>query len=173
MEHTGAMHQAEQNGVRKPLSVLFPVDREALRALYGRLDVGDGPEDFGPWDARTWRIDGNGPHANFGVALRNGYAEPWAYGRRSATDLGRYRALSGWAIWRGALVGLTPGAATVTGDASVRVDVEALTGNAAFTSLEQWAPRQAPSLEGTRRSGPAPRCPSPASAQPISGPRTR
>ena len=65
MLSTGAIHRVEQDGVRKPLSILFPVDREALRALYGRLDVGGGPEDFGLWDARTQRIDGNGPHAQF------------------------------------------------------------------------------------------------------------
>ena len=149
MVGTGALHHAEQHGVKEPLSHLYPVDREALRALYSRLDRGDDPTTFGPWDARTWRVDGNGPYANFGVALRNGYAEPWAYGRRPATDLGRNRALSGWVTWRGALVGLTPDAAAVTGDASIHVDVEALTGNAAFTSLEQWAPMQPPSLEGT------------------------
>ena len=149
MEGTGAMHQDVQNGVRKPLSVLYSVDREALRALYSRLDVGDGPEDFGPWNARTWRIDGNGPHANFGVALRNGYAEPWAYGPTPATDLANNRSLSGSVTWEGALLGLTPQAAAVTGDAEIGVNLASMTGRADFTSLEAWPANTAPGAEGT------------------------
>ncbi len=149
MEHTGAMHQAEQNGVPKPLSVLFPVDREALRALYSRLDIGDGPEDFGPWDARTWRIDGNGPHANFGIALRNGYAEPWAYGIRPSTTLANNRQLSGSATWTGALLGLTPSDEAVAGDAAIGVNLATMTGTADFTSLESWVARSAPGAAGT------------------------
>ena len=149
MEATHAMHQAEQNGVPKPLSVLFPVDREALRALYGRLDVGDSPEDFGPWEARTWRIDGNGPHANFGVALRNGYAEPWAYGLRPTTTLANNRRLSGSATWSGTLLGLTPSTEAVAGDAAIGVSLATMRGTADFTALERWAPRAAPGAAGT------------------------
>ena len=148
MEGGGAMHQAEQNGVPKPLSVLFPVDREALRALYSRLDIGDGPEDLGPWEARTWRIDGNGPHANFGVALRNGYAEPWAYGPAPDTNLADNRALSGTATWSGALLGFS-GQAPVAGDAEIGVDLGTLAGTADFTSLESWAAGTAPGEAGT------------------------
>ena len=149
MEHTGAMHRAEQDGVKKPLSVLFPVDREALRALYGRLDVGDGPDDLGPWGAQTWRIDGNGTHANFGVALRNGYAEPWAYGPVPSGDLANNRALAGSATWTGALLGLTPDAAAVAGDAEIGVNLASMTGSAAFTDLETWSAEVAPGTEGT------------------------
>ena len=149
MEHTGAMHLAEQDGVKKPLSVLFPVDREALRALYSRLDVGDGPDDFGPWSAQTWRIDGNGPHANFGVALRNGYAEPWAYGPAPSSDLARNRALSGMVTWTGALLGLTPDAAAVAGNAEIGVSLASMIGSAAFTELETWGAEVAPGMEGT------------------------
>ena len=149
MEGTGAMHQAEQNGVPKPLSVLFPVDREALRALYGRLEIGDGPEDFGPWSATTLRIDGNGPHANFGVALRNGYAEPWAYGYRPNTDLVDNPALSGDVTWTGTLLGLTPSAAAVAGDAEIGLSLGTLTGRADFTELESWPSGVAPGAAGT------------------------
>ncbi len=149
MEGTGAIHHAEQDGVRKPLSLLYPVDREALQALYGRLDRGDDPTDFGPWEATTLRIDGNGPHANFGVALRNGYAEPWAYGLRPTTTLANNRSLSGSATWTGALLGLTPSAESVAGDAEVGVNLATMRGTAQFTALESWTARSAPSGVGS------------------------
>ena len=73
-------------GASQPLSLLYEADREALRALYGAFEDGDTLADFGPWANTALHIHGNGPHAGFGVALRNGYAEPWAYGaaRQSA-----------------------------------------------------------------------------------------
>ena len=95
-------------GVPQPLSLLYPVDREALQALYGRLDNGDDPTGFGPWESASLHIHGYGPHAGFGVALRNGYAEPWAYGYRPGSDLAGNRSLSGTVTWTGALLGLTP-----------------------------------------------------------------
>ena len=58
------------------MTLLYPVDREALRALYGRLGPGDAPTDFGSWGDTSTHIHGNGEHAGYGVALRNGYAEP-------------------------------------------------------------------------------------------------
>ncbi|MCY4497852.1 MAG: hypothetical protein OXC14_11255, partial [Rhodospirillaceae bacterium] len=149
MVGTGALHHAEQHGVREPLSHLYPVDREALRALYSRLDRGDDPTTFGPWDARTWRIDGNGPHANFGVALRNGYAEPWAYGVRPTTTLASNRGLSGSATWEGSLLGFTPSAEAVAGDAEIGVNLATMRGTADFTELESWAARAAPGAAGT------------------------
>ena len=115
MEGTGAIHHVDQNGVRQPLSLLYPADREALRVLHSRLRDDDAPTSFGSWSARTLRVDGNGPHANFGVALRNGYAEPWAYGPTPQTDLSNNRSLSGSATWEGTLLGFTPQAAAVAG----------------------------------------------------------
>ena len=149
MEASSQGRYIMQDGVRQPLSLLFPVDREALRAFFGLRGDGIVTLDFGEWSAETMRIDGNGPHANFGVALRNGYAEPWAYGPVPADAIADNQTLSGWVTWRGALLGFTPAAETVSGDASIHVDVEALTGNAAFMNLENWAPGAAPRLEGT------------------------
>ena len=87
LEATSTGRYVEQDGVRQPLSLLYPVDREALRAFFGLRGEGIVTLDFGEWSAQTMRIDGNGPHANFGVALRNGYAEPWAYGPVPAAAL--------------------------------------------------------------------------------------
>ena len=105
MEDTADIHLATQNGVQ-PLSLLWPVDREALRVLYGRLENGDSPADFGAWSSSALHVHGNGEHTGFGVALRNGYAEPYAYGHmqspysRLAED-----ATGGTATWNGNLVG--------------------------------------------------------------------
>ena len=144
---TGALHHARQHGVNKPMSLLYPVDRKALRALYGRLDVGDDPTAFGPWGATTLRVEGVGPHATFGVALRNGYAEPWAYGRAPAGTLSANPALSGEVVWTGALLGLTPAGAAVADEAHIGVDLGTLIGAASFAGLESWT--GAPGEPGT------------------------
>ena len=148
-EGTSDIHAASQGGLAQPMSLLYPVDREALRALYGRLRGRGGPSALGPWSDTSLHVHGNAPHAGFGVALRNGYAEPWAYGYLPDRDLGAGGALSGTVTWSGELVGLTPDAEAVLGDAAIRVDVSALTGTAAFTGLERWAARQAPGAAGT------------------------
>ena len=46
--------------------------------------------------------------------------------------------LSGSVIWNGTIVGLTPSAQSVTGDASIGVNLGTLTGLASFTELESW-----------------------------------
>ncbi len=46
MAADGSMY-ATQQYIPQPLSILYPVDREALRALYGHLDAGDSPDDLG------------------------------------------------------------------------------------------------------------------------------
>lgn len=140
LEGTGAIHDHFQDGQRQPLSLLYPVDREALRAAF----MG-----FGAWSDATLRLDGNGPHTNFGVALRNGYAEPWAYGPTPATDLAANRALGGSVTWTGTLLGLTLNGASVAGDAEIGVNLTTLRGRADFTSLEAWALRAAPGAAGT------------------------
>ena len=127
-----------------PLSLLYPIDREALRALYGRMENGDVPTDFGAWANTSTYLLGNGDHAAFGVAWRNGYGEPWAYGYLPETDLADNTALTGTATWAGALLGFTPEAAPVAGDAEVGVNLNDLTGQADFTSLESWAAGDAP-----------------------------
>ena len=139
MEDTSAIHHGEQNGQRLPLSLLYPVDREALRALYGRLANSNSPANLGPWSSYSTHLLGNGEHANFGVAFRNGYAEPWANGYTPDNDLAHNAALSGTVSWEGALVGFTPAAAAVAGDAEIGVNLGTLTGRADFTELEEWA----------------------------------
>ncbi len=134
MEATSRIHASAQ-GSRQPGSLLYPVDREALRALYGPLLNSADPDDLGPWSGTSEHLYVGNAHGAFGVALRNGYAEPWAYGTAPATDLAANRSLSGSAAWAGALVGFTPAAKRVAGEAGIAVDLATLDGSAAFTGL--------------------------------------
>ena len=125
-----------------------PIDREAMRVLYGRLEPGDSyPFSFGPWASDSLHIHGNTEHAGFGVALRNGYAEPWAYGDLPDGYLADNPALSGSASWSGTLLGLTPAARSVRGAADLTVAIDTMRGQADFTNLESWA--GAPGKAGT------------------------
>ncbi len=133
-------------GSRQPASLLYPIDREAVRALYGPLLNSNDPEQLGPWARASEHFFVSNEHGAFGVALRNGYAEPWAYGLAPRTTLAR-SGLTGSATWSGALVGWTPGRMAVTGDAKVSVDIGPLTGRADFTGLEQWG--STPGVAGT------------------------
>ena len=139
-----ASHNSSQ-----PLSLLHPADREALQALYGRLSNGASPTDFGIWESTSRHIAGRGEHATFGVALRNGYAEPWVYGYIPGSDLAGNTALTGTATWQGALLGFTPDTAPVAGNAEVGINLSDLSGQASFTSLESWAAGEAPGGPGT------------------------
>ncbi len=141
---TGGIHAVSQGGLRQPMSTLYPADREALRALYS-----GNPVSFGPWSSTSLHIHGNAPHAGFGVAFRNGYAEPWAYGYLTGYGLETNSALRGTVRWDGDLVGFTPAAEAVMGDAEIQVNISSLRGTAEFTDLEHWGARQAPGAEGT------------------------
>ena len=134
MESGSGFYSLSQ-GRRQPGSLLYPVDREALRALYGPLLNGSGPQQLGPWASSTVHFFVGSEHGAFGVAMRNGYAEPWAYGVNPDTDLASNRQLSGSAAWIGALVGFTPSAKRVAGDAGITVNLASMAGSAAFTSL--------------------------------------
>ena len=121
----------------QPMSLLYPVDRAAIRALYS-LDPGDSPYALGPWSSTATHIHGNREHTGFGVAYRNGYAEPWAYGYNPPFDLRQNTSLRGNVTWRGTLLGFTPQVQAVAGNASVSVNMSSLNGRADFTGLEYW-----------------------------------
>lgn len=137
LEGGSAIHDPVQNGQRQPLSLLYPIDREALRAFFGPLGGRGDVESLGPWESNSWHLVGRSPHAAFGVALRNRYVEPWAYGDLPAVDLVNNRSLSGRATWLGTLLGFGPDE-IVSGNASIFVELATLTGRADFTNLEAW-----------------------------------
>lgn len=137
--------------------ILHPLDREALLAVYGRLQPGTVPGNYaaelGDWSDTSLHVRGTidieGGEIAFGTALRNGLSQPWASGPSPHTTLVDNAALSGSVSWAGRLLGLTPGAEAVAGDAELSVDLGTMRGSADFTGLEQWAADAAPGAPGT------------------------
>ena len=127
LENTSDIYATHQSSPA-PMSVLYPIDRAALWALYS-------PTSLGSWASESQHIAIGGAHGNFGVALRNGRAEPWAHGIRPATSLARNAGLSGTVTWGGVLVGFTPSAEAVVGGAAIVVNLATLAGRADFTEL--------------------------------------
>ena len=138
-----------EQGIPQPVSLLYPADREAMRIIYTRLRDGGSPTDFGPWASTSWHVLGTGQQTVFGVRSANGYGEPWAYGLKPTSTLAANSSLSGSATWTGTLLGLTPQAAPVAGDAAIGVNLATMRGTADFTGLESWMPGAAPGAAGT------------------------
>ena len=137
--------------------VLHPLDREALLAVYDRLEAGAAPdriaEALGHWSDTSIHVRGAvgvpGGDIAFGAALRNGLSQPWAFGPTPYVNLQGNAGLSGNASWSGRLVGLTPQAEAVAGTAALTVELATRAGEVDFTELESWAPHAAPGAIGT------------------------
>ena len=136
--------------------ILYPLDREALLAVYSRLRPGSTvtslAQDLGPWSATSTHLRGDfsagGEDVSFGVALRNGLAQPWATGPSPLTDLADNTELSGTASWSGRLLGFTPAAQPVVGAADLIVGLHTLDGDLEFTELEQLTAGEEPGSTG-------------------------
>ena len=137
--------------------LLTPTDREALLAVYSGLELQASPdqtvENLGPWDDISVHIRGSfdapdGP-VSFGVASRNGLAQPWAFGPTPSTDLADNPILSGTASWSGRLLGFTPTVEVIAGTADLAMDLGTLNGQLEFANLESWAPNAAPGQSGS------------------------
>ena len=133
------------------------IDGDALFAAYDRLTPGTRPEDLsaeslGPWDRTSFHLRGDldlaEGDASFGVALRNGLARPWAKGTGPLSDLEDNSALFGTASWNGALLGFTPAAETVSGDARLTVELRTMDAELEFSRLEHWGVEEAPGAAG-------------------------
>ena len=135
----------------QPRDLLWPADREGLLAIHTALKTGNSPSDLGAWDSASWHISGEIPDVIFGVRARNGFAEPWAQGRRNPFVQGiEYNTeLSGSASWAGHLVGFTPATESVVGGAALTVDLTTLNGSLNFADLEHWGAEMAPGELGT------------------------
>ena len=134
------------------------IDGEALLAAYTRLAPGTLPEDLsaeslGPWEDTSFHLRGDlefaGGEAAFGVTLRNDLARPWASGPAPLAALENNSALFGTVSWNGALLGLTPSAETVAGQARLAVELSTLDGRLDFTGLERWGVEVAPGEVGS------------------------
>ena len=135
---------------------LYPLDRDAFRALYSVVPAGAAPEKtytaLGEWMDSTVHIGGTldvaGGAVSFGASGRNGFMEARAEGGAApGMALADNAALSGSASWNGRLVGLDDEYRTVAGAAELTVDLETLDGGMDFTGLESWA--AAPGAIGT------------------------
>ena len=122
-------------------AVLYPIDREALSAVYAKLAPGASAFDLGSWDDEAAHLRGDlaiadsGGLISFGVSHRNGIGKPWAYGPIPKTDLIANPELSGNVTWNGLLLGFTPSVESVTGDADLTLNLETLSGDLNFTDL--------------------------------------
>ena len=138
--------------------VLYYLDREALLAVYSRLGFdttfGSLTADLGPWSDTSEHFLGTIPlgdyFLDFGVALRNGLANSWAYSEAyPAMSIADNTALSGSASWSGRLVGYSHLSQPVGGEADMMIDLTDLDGDLDFTSLEHWSAGQRPGMVGT------------------------
>ena len=137
--------------------ILHPLDREALLAVYDRLEPGTTPSDIegelGDWSDTSLHVQGaidiEDGEISFGAARRNGLSQPWATGPSPHATLEDNTALSDNVSWFGRLIGLTPDAEAVAGTADLSVDLATLTGTVEFAGLEQWAANAAPGALGT------------------------
>ena len=145
-----------------PGHVLHPLDREALLAVYGRLEPHALPEDIaedlGAWENTSLHLHGDGFNmsVDFGVAFRNGLAQPWVEGPGPNGSLRDNPLLSnsffnpgGTATWSGRLLGFTPAAEAVAGATELQIDLSDLDGELGFSHLESWSARMAPGAIGT------------------------
>ena len=140
-----------------PGHALSPIDREALLASFSVLEPGASAEqiveDLGPWDDTSIHLRGEfdnlGGPVSFGVASRNGLAQPWASGPAPWTDLADNPILSETVTWSGHLLGFTPAVEAVGGAAGLAVELETLDGRLDFTNLEHWGANTAPGPIGT------------------------
>ena len=135
--------------------VLSQLDREALLAVYDRLDYGDRYIDFalGPWEDTSIVAGGvlaiPGGQVAFGAAEMNGHVQAWAHGPSPWGGPESNDTLFGTVRWAGRLLGLTPEAETVAGGADLSIRLATLDGQLDFTGLESWAPNAAPGAIGT------------------------
>ena len=97
-------------------------------------------DNLGPWDDTSFHLRGDvafqSGNAAFGVASRNGLAQPWAFGPTLWTSLINNPILSRTANGSGRLLGFTPAIEVVGGVADLAVELETPDGQLDFTELE-------------------------------------
>ena len=129
----------------QPRSLIYPIDLEGLHAAYSRLKPGTPPDEItvdslGPWDDTSFHLRGDldlgSEEVAFGVAFRNGLAQPWAFGPKPASVLYDNPSLTGSVTWNGAMIGITPTGRSVLGDAGLSIDMDDFLGRLEFTAMQ-------------------------------------
>ena len=134
--------------------LLYEIDREGLTAAYGRLPPGTSALDLGDWSNTMLHIRGDivieapGRVVHFGAVQRNGVTEPWVVGPIPKTNLGQHTAMDEAVGWKGRLLGFTPSAEVVEGDAVLEVDLSSLNGWLEFSDMESWPANVRPGAAG-------------------------
>ena len=150
---------AKHNSIHNE-TLLQPIDRDALWAMYARFDSEDTREDMhrklGPWETEAFHLMGELPDGAgaddsiwIGVSSRNGKQDPWALGPSANEPPSPSDFPSGTVRWEGRLLGMTPQNAPVAGEADIRIELDTSSGNLQFSDLEQWEPSTAPGAVGT------------------------
>ena len=131
--------------------MLHELDRNALLAVYSRLSHGDTTNDIaeklGNWEDEYAFVSGAYGSQLFGVIMNNGTPQPWVHGRKP--EIGTFDIRNNMSSiqngmqdevvrWKGELVGLTPEASVVSGDASLGIDMRTLGGVLDFNDLRSW-----------------------------------
>ena len=138
-------------------NVLYTLDRAALQAIYSRLQPGDTvaslAEDLGPWDDTATHllatVSTHSQDISYGVTMTNGLALPWATGPAPLSNLADNDAIAGSAAWNGHLIGFTPDANPVAGNADLTIALDTLAGDLQFSQLEHWTAGEAPDAART------------------------
>lgn len=93
--------------------VIYPLDREALLATYSHIPLGTSSEEIAEnlqtWSSESFHMRGDIDALDgvaFGIALRNGFAQPWAQGPSPGGKLVSNRTLEGIVGWDGLLRGI-------------------------------------------------------------------
>ena len=136
---------------------LTPLDRDAMRAVYGVLEVSQPTseltETLGSWSDTSshhlGRFDVYDEQVVFGVASRNGFIDPYVEGPKPWLPLSNSPAVSGQATWRGRLAGFTSATEVVSGDAQLGIELSTLQGNLGFSDLQYWMADTAPGTAGS------------------------
>ena len=144
--------------------ILYQLDRDALFAVYDKLEVGSPISsiyyDLWPWtdtsDVVFGHLPSPGGEVTFGAVSRNGLIQPWANGPTPSTRLenntdfwSNSSTLGGRASWSGRLLGFTPHTEVVAAQADMSVELRTLNGQIAFTDMEKWPSDTAPGRMGT------------------------
>ena len=119
------------------------IDGEGLMTAYSIYDGGETDDDMtiaslGPWASTipTIRADmrTDGGIVRFGAEYRTQWTRVWDAGAVPSATLAN-SGLTGTVVWDGRMIGYTGAGAEARGDATVTVDIAALDGTAAFTSI--------------------------------------
>lgn len=141
--------------------LLYPLDRDTLLATHDLLEVGDTPdriaEKLGPWEDTSIHIRGDVMEdVSFGVALRNGLTQPWAFGPAPWTSGPKSTGPGVMGLtWKGRLLGFTPKADPVAGKVHFHISLDERNvavphqGTLRITEMESWSAGSVIGVPGT------------------------